>query len=428
MDPLSTKHKFFSPASRTLIVIGIIAVAQGLSSLSDLAVSYLYKDDFKMSPSAVSLANSIVSIPWMIKPVWGFTSDCLPIFGLRRMPYLLIFSSLGICTWLSLSTMHSTIGAILILLMNSVCAAFCNVIGEALVVEESQKNGGDQEKASKYVTTFFAIRSVGIIVTSYLSGALIEVLDKRTIFCITATCPALVLICAALLQEERKPEQQNLKVGDQFREFWKFLTRKEVLMPVSFIFLFMATPYCGDALFFYYTNKLDFSPEFMGRLKMVQGIASLMGLLAYNQWLKHVEFNTIMISTTIIYSLVSSSQLLLVTRLNLALGIPDVIFCLASGFLQVALGELNSMPLLVLCARICPKNIEGTMYAFLMSVINLGGMVSMQLGSLLMLILGIDQSHFGMLWVMILIVNITALLPLPMLLYLRAPKPTYEPI
>lgn len=35
-------------------------------------------------------------------------------------------------------------------------------------------------------------------------------------------------------------------------------------------------------------------------------------------------------------------------------------------------GELNLMPILVLACRMCPKNIEATMYAMLMSTINFG--------------------------------------------------------
>ncbi len=35
-------------------------------------------------------------------------------------------------------------------------------------------------------------------------------------------------------------------------------------------------------------------------------------------------------------------------------------------------GELNIMPLLVLSCKMCPKNIEATMYAFLMSTMNMG--------------------------------------------------------
>ena len=34
------------------------------------------------------------------------------------------------------------------------------------------------------------------------------------------------------------------------------------------------------------------------------------------------------------------------------------------------------MPILVLACKMCPKNIEGTMYALLMSAINFGGMIS----------------------------------------------------
>jgi len=41
------------------------------------------------------------------------------------------------------------------------------------------------------------------------------------------------------------------------------------------------------------------------------------------------------------------------------------------------------MPLLVLACRICPKNIEGTLYAFLMLVIYFGSLISNQLGSYL---------------------------------------------
>lgn len=40
------------------------------------------------------------------------------------------------------------------------------------------------------------------------------------------------------------------------------------------------------------------------------------------------------------------------------------------------LAEINMLPVLVMACRLCPKNFEGTMYAILMSVLNLGSMVS----------------------------------------------------
>lgn len=40
------------------------------------------------------------------------------------------------------------------------------------------------------------------------------------------------------------------------------------------------------------------------------------------------------------------------------------------------MAELNMLPILVLACKICPAKIEGTMYALLMSTINLGQLVA----------------------------------------------------
>jgi hypothetical protein len=64
--------------------------------------------------------------------------------------------------------------------------------------------------------------------------------------------------------------------------------------------------------------------------------------------------------------------IVLVTRKNLEYGINDKVFCIGDAVMLQLVGELNMMPILVLACRMCPKNIEGTMYAMLMSTINMG--------------------------------------------------------
>lgn len=44
---------------------------------------------------------------------------------------------------------------------------------------------------------------------------------------------------------------------------------------------------------------------------------------------------------------------------------------------------MNIMPILVLACRMCPKNIEATMYAMLMSTINFGNLYLTIKGSML---------------------------------------------
>ena len=134
-DPLKPQPK---SSNTTFAVICFIALANGVLGLADLSMSYLYKDDFGMSPAAVSLANSLTGIPWIIKPLWGFISDCFPIMGYRRKPYLTIFGIVGVFSWMFMALVVSAPWmAICTMFCIQISCAFCNVIGEALVVEES---------------------------------------------------------------------------------------------------------------------------------------------------------------------------------------------------------------------------------------------------------------------------------------------------
>lgn len=50
---------------------------------------------------------------------------------------------------------------------------------------------------------------------------------------------------------------------------------------------------------FYSTNKLGFTPEFLGRVKLVTSVASLLGVGLYNGFLKTVPLRKIFLVTTI---------------------------------------------------------------------------------------------------------------------------------
>jgi BT1 family len=78
------------------------------------------------------------------------------------------------------------------------------------------------------------------------------------------------------------------------------------------------------------------------------------------------------------------------------------------------------MPVLVLAARLCPPGVEATLFALLMSVVNLAGLVSYEFGAVLTHWLGVNESNFDKLWLLVVITNLTTLLPLPFLGWLPA--------
>jgi hypothetical protein len=75
---------------------------------------------------------------------------------------------------------------------------------------------------------------------------------------------------------------------------------------------------------------------------------------------------------------------------------------------------------LVLAARLCPPGVEATLFALLMSVVNLAGLVSYEFGALLTHWLGVTETNFDQLWLLVLITNLSTVLPLPLLGWLPA--------
>ena len=59
------------------------------------------------------------------------------------------------------------------------------------------------------------------------------------------------------------------------------------------------------------------------------------------------------------------------------------------------------------------------MYALLMATINLGSMISNYFGALFMWLLGINELEFGNLWLLVIIANLSMILPLPMLTWVK---------
>lgn len=105
-------------------------------------------------------------------------------------------------------------------------------------------------------------------------------------------------------------------------------------------------------------------------------------------------------------------ELMLVLRLNLKFGIPDYLFKVIDESVSQMIGRLKWMPLLVLSAKLCPSGIEGTFFALLMSIDNVGLLSSQWGGGLLLHLLNVTRTKFDNLWIAILIRNILRVTPL----------------
>lgn len=152
--------------------------------------------------------------------------------------------------------------------------------------------------------------------------------------------------------------------------------------------------------------------ENVGFIFSVGAIGSLLGVLLYQNILKDHPFRDLLFWSQLLYAIGGMLDLIFVLRLNLKLGMPDYFFVVIDESVSQMIGRIKWMPLLVLSAKLCPPGIEGTFFALLMSIDNVGVLSSSWLGGLLLHIVKVTRTEFSNLWIAILARSVMRILPL----------------
>ncbi|PFH38648.1 putative folate/biopterin transporter [Besnoitia besnoiti] len=392
-----TEAGYLEKLTFTQFVIYLVGFSEGLTHLAALAIYYLLKDDLGLSPPEVSAIFIAPALPWVFKPFFAFLSDTFAVFGYRRKPYMIVFSTLEAIGFLMLGLAPA-----------SLCAAFCSAVAEALVVEST--TGKTLDQSAENVSDFITAKAVGSLAVAYLSGYLLEKTSKGSIFVATATFPLFITFISFFMNDVTTPPARDFKA--QFRELSTFLKQPVIWGPALYIFIYMAGPDYDDALFFFFSNKLGFSPTFMGTLRFTYGIAALLGVVLYRFVFRQAGFRQTLFWTIIVSLPIYISPVILVTGFNHKLGISNQAFVLSGGVLIEATAEIQLLPLLVLTASICPPGLEGSVYGMMMSIRNSGSMVSRGLSALFAWAAGITATNFIHLSSYILLCGAWLLLPL----------------
>jgi folate/biopterin transporter len=408
--------------------IALVYFVQGALGLSHLAVSFFLKDRLSLSPAEVASLVGIAMVPWTIKPLYGMISDSFPIAGYRRRPYLVLSSLLGSIAWLCMAmTVKTPMAATIAIGLASLSVACSDAITDALVVQrarlESEGDAGSLQSFS------WAAVSIGAISSAYFSGFILERWGTQVVFEITAALPILVAIAAFAISDRAVKADNsadlatdrvatgiiNPAIKHQLQQLRQAITSKQIWLPAAFIFLWQATPSADTAFFFFSTNELGFNPEFLGTVRLATSLAGLLGVWIFQRYLKAVPMRRIFLWTTLISTILGLTSLVLITHANRILGIDDRWFSMGDSLILTVAGRIAYMPVLVLAARLCPEGIEATLFALLMSVMNIAALCSYQLGAGLTYFLGVTDVNFINLWLLVLITNLSNLLPLPLL-------------
>lgn len=360
----------------------------GMASLPGLAVSYLLKDVLKMTASQAAYFGAITMLGWVIKPLWGMISDALPIFGYRRKSYLTLTALFAAGIWFSLGQIQNYTVAFLLLIfmVSSFVYAFNDVVCDGLMVQTGKPYG----LTGKFQSWQWRAVYIAGIITSLAGGWVAENLKYQTIFSINAIFPLLVLFLVLFLVNEKKSGNR--------REQWlasieslKLAVKDKILWFVAFfLFFWTFSPSFGTPFFYYANDILKFDKIFFGIIGAVGNAASAVGAIVFTRFSKKFETKKLLYFAIVFGVLTTLFDLIYFTPFVLNnLWRARIIYVVSAGTLSI-LGAFILLTMLNLAAIICPKYSEGTTFAALMSVWNLGQMGSAAFGGWLFDLVGLQ--------------------------------------
>jgi hypothetical protein len=143
-----------------------------------------------------------------------------------------------------------------------------------------------------------------------------------------------------------------------------------------FLLCALFVPSFGDISYYFSLNIVHFSKFTVSMLTLLGFVTLLTGTMAYERWLKGYEVRKLMRWNIMIGIVGTMICLVFAMRLNLVIGISDIVFVIVSSIITDTLSTaFSQLPVLVLFAKITPKNIEATVFALFTGVLNLSAIV-----------------------------------------------------
>jgi|TARA_B110001450_G_scaffold52305_1_gene48889 folate/biopterin transporter len=362
-----------------------------------------------VTPAQMAAIFGIVSIPWCLKPLYGFISDSYPVLGYRRRPYMTMGALLSSFMWIILPFCpHDEFIVTLVMTLSSLGLCFADVMADSLLVEiarsESEANKGVIQSYS------WMLRFAGGLSASIFGALAYDKLGHVQVFHLNSMIPVTIALLSLCIHETDSSTSVNWRITRS--KLTAAVRQPTVHRPALFLFLICVTPGYGSVLTFFYQKELQFTPDEFGTLDVLGHVVAIFGTFIYKKYLRDVPFRTIFKWALILSFVLENTLLLLVLHTNRTIGIPDFVFALIERIVITLVGQFITMPMVVLGARVCPVGVEGTLYALLMSITNIGGVVSSEWGSLLTSMFGITGTNFTNLWKLMLVCHAFDLIPL----------------
>lgn len=400
-----------------------------------------------------------------MKIVYACWSDAFPICGLRRRPYIVLLSIVGVFAYLGLAfETHTLSVATMLTVAAQVFLCGVEVLIDAIVVERVRH----EERPGSIQAATFAARSCGSAVATVMSAVLFACgAAPQDIFAATSCLPLVVAAASFAVEEEPPPRPQvrEPRVGadqdareeplllsgeprfspgaesgvregpqssgclsarcvtwrQQAKSLWSVMRYGPLGDGVSplwvtlvFLFAVNAVPTSQDALGAFMYDAASLSGWQDSIASLFASLGALAGAHAFRKWLTGFSLYATFLGTSVAAAIVGTTRLLIVFGTWESIGLAPWVLYAVDNWLTSFFSTAAYLPILVLAARVCPPGVEATVFGALTSADDIATTVAGFFSAALTTALSITRTDFGGLW--LLCVICAAARPLPVLL------------
>jgi len=447
-ETLDNLHRTFGYELLSLLFVVQHLLKGFVHALIGQAEPYLFRLYHVPAPQ-MQVYGGIASLPWALKPMIGLVSDVVPIWGYNKAPYMLVTTLMGVLALFMIGTGSEdsmTIrGLVICLFVASLQVSTCDLLSEAKYAEKVKENPKHGPSMLTYV--WFGMQ-VGSLVAVIASGFLIQDFGPRSpyLVCVLPAAAVIIPVCLGYMQEQQKSRSETAEArkavfrqweacllcfvtffgivylvicgimteGDPFKNAMAAVGVGAIMLVTFSMFLspviakfnafaFIQTSLSlqmGGAAFYFFTDTPEQYPEgphfseffFNSVMGTAGAVCSLIGIYLYQRYMSNWTYRNLLVFTNVTYFILSCFDIVLFTRLNVKLGIPDTAFVLSATCLGSVISQWKWMPGVVILSHLCPKGMEAIMYALLAGCHNLGNMVAASCGAYLLVLLDVRPS------------------------------------
>ena len=346
------------------IMVGLGAFVTTIAQpgvIGRLPLQLLLKNDLHFTAQTLAAFMLFATFAWNVKPIAGILSDSFPLFRTRRRHYMLLGAGMAALCWFLMGVVPRTYSLLLLAAFgaNTFMVIASTVMG-GLMVEAGKKYG-----ISGRVTSIRqALQSIVSLSNGILGGYLAAVAFGWTIGIATGLLIVLTVATFFVLTERPAASRNTEVLRNAGRQLVTLGKSRTLWAAGGFLALVYISPGFTTPLLYMQTDKLHFSPPYIGLMESIEGGAGLIGAAIYGVICRKFTLRHLLTTAIAVNALG--------TLLYLTYGRGSAPFIHALSGFAVAYSELALMDMAV---RSTPRGCESLGFSLMMSARNfaLGG-------------------------------------------------------